>query len=106
MSTMTPVGGIATQSSTRRVNRVWHWVRQALLGLLALIVSLALVGAIYQTVVEASDMRAYPAPGQLIDVGGHRLHIQCLGSLTATGPTVILEAGLGETSVDWVRVQE
>jgi pimeloyl-ACP methyl ester carboxylesterase len=34
-------------------------------------------------------------PGQLLDVGNHRLHIDCTG---AGSPTVVLEAGLGETS--------
>jgi pimeloyl-ACP methyl ester carboxylesterase len=34
-------------------------------------------------------------PGQLIDVGGHRLHLNCTGS---GSPTVILEPGLGEVS--------
>ena len=34
------------------------------------------------------------APGRLIDVGGHRLHILCKGA--AAGPTVIFEAGLSQ----------
>lgn len=34
------------------------------------------------------------APGRLIDVGGHRLHILCKG--VAAGPTVIFEAGLSQ----------
>src|SRR6185295_1817963 len=37
-------------------------------------------------------------PGQLIDVGGHRLHLLCAGSGT---PTVILESGLGEGAAYW-----
>ena len=36
-------------------------------------------------------------PGQLIDVGGHRLHIHCTGS---GRPTVVLEPGLGEPSAN------
>src|SRR5258707_14469405 len=40
----------------------------------------------------------HSAPGQLIDVGGHRLHLNCAG----TGrPTVILESGLGEAGAYW-----
>jgi len=35
-----------------------------------------------------------PAPGRLIDVGGHRLHILCKG--VAAGPTVVFEAGLSQ----------
>ncbi|MFL6226100.1 MAG: alpha/beta fold hydrolase [Actinomycetes bacterium] len=40
-------------------------------------------------------------PGQLIDVGGHRLHLSCTGSGT---PTVVLEPGRGELSsnLGWI----
>lgn len=33
-------------------------------------------------------------PGELIDIGGRRLHIECRGS--APGPTVVVEAGLSQ----------
>jgi pimeloyl-ACP methyl ester carboxylesterase len=40
-------------------------------------------------------------PGQLIDVGGHRLHLNCTGS---GSPTVVLEPGAGEMSANlgWI----
>jgi pimeloyl-ACP methyl ester carboxylesterase len=38
------------------------------------------------------------SPGQLIDVGGHRLHLYCTGS---GSPTVILEPGLDGVSSDF-----
>lgn len=41
-------------------------------------------------------------PGALVDAGGHRLHIHCLGE---GGPAVIMDAGLGGTSLEWVGVQ-
>ena len=43
-------------------------------------------------------------PGQLIDVGGHRLHLNCTGS---GSPTVILEPGLGEVSsaMAWIAAE-
>lgn len=47
----------------------------------------------------------HPPPGQLIDVGGWRLHLRCTGVPTAGQPTVILEAGIGAFSVDWALVQ-
>lgn len=56
---------------------------------------LAAVGGGYQTVREAADANAYPMPGQLIDVGGHRLHLHCTGS---GSPTVILQPGGGDFS--------
>jgi pimeloyl-ACP methyl ester carboxylesterase len=53
------------------------------------------------TVREATDAQAYPMPGQLIDVGGHRLHLSCTGS---GSPTVVLEPGGGEMSsnLGWI----
>ena len=49
----------------------------------------------------AADARAYPMPGQLIDVGGHRLHLNCTGS---GSPTVVLEPGGGDMSsnLGWI----
>jgi pimeloyl-ACP methyl ester carboxylesterase len=41
----------------------------------------------------------------LIDLGGWRLHLNCLGRANASQPTVILEAGAGDFSVDWSLVQ-
>ncbi len=38
----------------------------------------------------------------LVDVGGHRLYVKCMGS---GAPTVILESGLGSGLDDWWRVQ-
>ena len=53
---------------------------------------------VYESVAEAADARAYPAPGRMIDVGGHRLHINCIGTGT---PTVVIDAGWGDSSVAW-----
>ena len=39
-----------------------------------------------------------PPPGQLIDVGGFRLHLYSTG---AGSPAVILDAALGGSSVSW-----
>jgi pimeloyl-ACP methyl ester carboxylesterase len=48
------------------------------------------------------DAGRYPAPGQLVDVGGHELHIYCTGE---GNPTVILESALAGTSSLWGWVQ-
>ena len=45
-----------------------------------------------------------PAPGKLIDVYGHKMHIHCVGPDGAR-PIVILEAGGGGFSRDWNAVQ-
>src|SRR4030095_7049491 len=65
---------------------------------LALLLSLMLVGDIFEPVAEATDAKAYPAPGQLVDVGGYRLHVNCIGT---GSPTVVIDAGLGDWSTSW-----
>jgi pimeloyl-ACP methyl ester carboxylesterase len=44
-------------------------------------------------------------PGRLIDVGGWRLHLNCIGESKEGQPTVILEPGIGDFSVEWSLVQ-
>lgn len=67
------------------------------------IMGLALVGFMYEPLAEAADAKAYPPPGQLVDVGGYRLHIHCTGT---GSPTVIIDAGLGDWSTTWGFVQD
>jgi len=45
---------------------------------------------------------APPAPGKLVDLNGHRLHVNCTGR---GKPTVVVENGLGDFSFDWALVQ-
>ena len=51
--------------------------------------------------VEASEQLP-KAPGKLVSMGAYRLHIQCLGE---GRPTVVLEAGLGGSALEWTRIQ-
>src|SRR5215210_4903280 len=64
--------------------RVLRGIGRTLAALFGLIVVLGLVGAIYESAAEATDVRAYPPPGQLVDVGGYRLHINCTGAGSPT----------------------
>lgn len=41
-------------------------------------------------------------PGRLLDVGGFKLHLDCVG---LGSPTVVLDAGLGGSADDWSKVQ-
>ncbi len=80
------------------ISRIFR-IALASLGLLMLLLG---SGTIYQIIATAWDKQAYPSPGQLVDVGGYRLHIHCLGKGT---PTVVTENGLGGSSPDWSLVQ-
>ena len=59
-----------------------------------------LVAAGMSGAVPASQM--FSAPGKLVDIGGFRLHIHCVGE---GAPTVIFDSGVGGFSLEWARVQ-
>jgi pimeloyl-ACP methyl ester carboxylesterase len=86
-------------SSKRRGRGCLWWLSAALSTLLGL----ALFGYIYESLAEAADAKAYPPPGELVDVGGHRLHINCTGT---GSPTVVIDAGQGDWSTSWGPVQQ
>jgi hypothetical protein len=59
-------------------------------ALVALLMALV-VGAIYQAIATEIDQRAaFPGPGEMVDVGEHRLHMNCMGQ---GSPTVVLDGG-------------
>jgi pimeloyl-ACP methyl ester carboxylesterase len=84
---------------------VTRWLVRGCLILLALPFVLASLGAVYQAVATELDQRNHPPPGQLVDVGGYRLHVNCSGANVDGSPTVILEQGLGGSSSGWAWVQ-
>lgn len=43
----------------------------------------------------------HPAPGRVLAVRGHQLHLDCRGTGT---PTVVLSNGMGELSASWARI--
>src|SRR5256885_10672141 len=71
-----------------------RWLLYPVFGVLAL----AALGGAWQTVSAAVDRASAVMPGQLIDVGGHRLYLHCTGS---GSPTVVLQSGAGESSAYW-----
>lgn len=99
---MLPPTAPAPVRAGRRPHQVLRRIALGLGIVFALIAGLILAGASYEVIASGGDAKAYPPPGQLVDVGGYRLHIQCIGS---GSPTVVLDAGLGGTSLDWNLVQ-
>jgi pimeloyl-ACP methyl ester carboxylesterase len=78
-------------------SRAGRWLLYPVIAVLAI----SAVGDGFETVREAVDAKAYPMPGRLVDVGGHRLHLSCTGS---GSPTVVLEPGAGamSSSLGWI----
>ncbi len=77
-------------------------LKRILLGSIAAILSLIVVGVIYQLIGSTMDARRFPPPGELVDVGGYQMHLHCTGE---GSPTVILEALSGGMSSYWAWVQ-
>jgi len=67
--------------------------------------ALAGAGLLAQAAAGRRDRRRFPAPGVLVDVGGHRLHLHVAGAASAA-PTVVLEAGMASMSANWAWVRD
>ena len=81
---------------------MWRWTLRILVGLGGLFVLAGFAGTTYQWLATRKDLASTPPPGRLVDVGGHKLHLWCTGAGT---PAVILDTGLGGSSVGWGFVQ-
>jgi pimeloyl-ACP methyl ester carboxylesterase len=62
--------------------------------------ALTALGAGAQRFAEARDLRRFPAPGRLVRVCDVDLHVVVQGH----GPVVLLDSGLGGSSIEWERV--
>ena len=74
--------------------------RWLVLPTIATLLTFAAGGAV-TTVGAATASATATAGGRMIDVGGHRLYIECTGS---GAPAVILQAGLGASSSSWAGI--
>jgi hypothetical protein len=71
-----------------RIRRDVHSRGRWLLYPSVFVLGLIAIGGAFETLSAARDDAAYPMPGQLVDVGGRKLYIECSGT---GGPTVVFE---------------
>jgi len=72
--------------------------------IIGLAATLVAAGIIYQCLGARSDRLRYAAQGRWIDIGGRRkLYLLEKGS---SGPTVLFEAGIAATNLNWFHIQE
>lgn len=80
-----------------------RWIRKIALTAALMVVLLVVAGVCYQGIEESADARRFPEMGRLVDAGGIRLNINCIGQ---GSPTVVLESGLASFSPAWQPVQQ
>jgi pimeloyl-ACP methyl ester carboxylesterase len=79
------------------------WIRRVLFGTAVLVVVAVGMGVVYEQTSQRSVAREFPPVGQLVEHGGKRSHLFCIGE---GSPTVILEGGLSVGgSQDWANIQ-
>ena len=80
------------------------WLKIIGLVIAILFTLLLVLGFSYEQISRSLAERVHQQPGELIDVGSHKLHIVKKGT---GGPTVIFESGLGYSGhLPWFKVQE
>ncbi|CAA9394968.1 MAG: hypothetical protein AVDCRST_MAG22-781 [uncultured Rubrobacteraceae bacterium] len=85
--------------------RAARWARVGVVSLLGGVVLLLALGIVYQAVAAGIDGRRHPPPGETVDVGGYRLHLNVSGEGGGGAPTVLLDAGSQSASFQWGWVQ-
>ena len=87
----------------RRGRRILRRIGLGISGLVGVLISCAVIGMVYEAIMAAGDAQRYPAPGQLVDVSGYQLELNCIGE---GSPTVILTYGFADNSLTWTAVQK
>ncbi len=76
---------------------------EILLFAVGLVLTLPLVGWLFEWFAARRDRAQHPPAGHMLDVDGRRLHCVCAGS---GSPTVVFESGIGSGGIDWTLVQQ
>ncbi len=91
------------QSNSLQLN-IGSWLKRGATGLLVVIVGIIVLGATYQFIATQRDQQTYLPPGQLVDVGGYKLHVHSMGE-NQGNPTVILLSCGGCMVPNWGWIQ-
>ena len=92
----------AARFAGKDTKRPWLRLRSLLAAEFLGFLILCAAGYGYERHARARAANLYPMPGRMVDVGGYRLHLNCVGE---EGPTVVLDYGLEGSYFDWYRVQ-
>lgn len=91
------------KKAKRDQNRIWRNFKTFFVVLLGVCILVVGAGFVYEAIAARKGAELYPPPGKLVDAGGYKLHLEKKGSGT---PTIVLEAGSGETSLSWREIPD
>lgn len=80
--------------------RFWQkqkWIKIIILFIIFLFL-LIISGFVFEWSASKNSASDYPPPGQMVDIGGYRLHVHKQGT---GSPVILLESGSGESSLSW-----
>ena len=90
-------------TTKNRVRSILGWIGKIIAGIFILLLGLLVFGLIRESITRAKYHAEYPAPGEMVTVGNHDIHLYCVGEGT---PTVVFEADLDQYgSLSWKSVQ-
>ena len=101
MADTTDINRSHTAKTPKRID-CFRSARRILVVMIAIIIVLLLFGVGYQAIANAIDSRRYPPSGELVDIGGYRLHLHCTGD---GYPTIVLDSGAAGPGLMWALVQ-
>ena len=78
-----------------------YHANKALCGLMLLL--FVLISLTYSSQLKAEQFDLFTPPGELYDIGTHKLHLYCKGE---GKPTVIIDTGMGSLSLEWTTVKD
>jgi pimeloyl-ACP methyl ester carboxylesterase len=93
-----------SMTGKNRFREILRWIGKILLGGIVLLVGLVVFGLIRESITRNRYHAQYPAPGEMITIDDHDIHLYCVGDGT---PTVVFESDLDQYgSLSWSPVQE
>ncbi|MBN1120697.1 MAG: alpha/beta hydrolase [Anaerolineae bacterium] len=88
----------------KHFKKILGWIGKILLGGVVLLVGLIVFGLIRESITRSKYRTEYPAPGKMVTIDDHDIHLYCVGE---GSPTVVFEADLDQYgSLSWGPVQE
>ncbi len=80
------------------------WLIRAGAAITGAVLIAAGLGAAYELEAQKHAIANFPPPGQMVDIGGRRMQLECIG---IGSPTVVFEAGLSmEGALTWASVHQ